>query len=243
MARLKTLADAVNERRRTRPAAGSGKRTVCPATPGANRPSSRASLDGCRRHQSAVSATFPRAGSRKHGPAPHSLPRRQAHENHHFRHWLCRSRHRRLLRRCRPSGDLRRCRRKQDRAAADGHRSDLRAGPAGDGGAQIGEGRLSFTSDGPAAVRFGTSSSRVGTPPEADGSADLSHVLDVAGTIGANIDAYKVIVNKSTVPVGTADLVATRSQPDWPGAARRSTFDVVLQSGVPQGRQRRSRTS
>lgn len=47
----------------------------------------------------------------------------------------------------------------------------------------------------------------VGTPPGEDGSADLSHVLTVAETIGRNLKEYKIIVNKSTVPVGSADLV------------------------------------
>ena len=45
------------------------------------------------------------------------------------------------------------------------------------------------------------------TPPDEDGSADLSYVLDVAGKIGDMMTEYKVIVNKSTVPVGTADTV------------------------------------
>lgn len=47
----------------------------------------------------------------------------------------------------------------------------------------------------------------VGTPPEEDGSADLKHVISVAKTIGKIITGYTLIVNKSTVPVGTADLV------------------------------------
>ncbi|MBN1573520.1 MAG: UDP-glucose/GDP-mannose dehydrogenase family protein [Deltaproteobacteria bacterium] len=48
----------------------------------------------------------------------------------------------------------------------------------------------------------------VGTPENEDGSADLKHVLDVAGAIGRVMDGYRIIVDKSTVPVGTADLVA-----------------------------------
>ena len=47
----------------------------------------------------------------------------------------------------------------------------------------------------------------VGTPPDEDGSADLTHVLEVAETIGMHMNAAKLVVNKSTVPVGTADKV------------------------------------
>ena len=47
----------------------------------------------------------------------------------------------------------------------------------------------------------------VGTPADEDGAADLKYILQVAESVGDNIDAYKVIVNKSTVPVGTADKV------------------------------------
>ena len=73
------------------------------------------------------------------------------------------------------------------------------------------EGRLTFTTDASAAIEFGTLIfNAVGTPPGEDGSADLSHVLAVAATIGAHIDGYKVVVNKSTVPVGTVELVAGR---------------------------------
>ncbi len=62
----------------------------------------------------------------------------------------------------------------------------------------------------------------VGTPPEEDGSADLSHVLAVAKSIGRLMNGYKIVVNKSTVPVGTADKVrqAIAAETDLP-------FDVV----------------
>ena len=70
------------------------------------------------------------------------------------------------------------------------------------------QGRLQFTTDAKRAV---TSSDvlfiAVGTPPDEDGSADLSHVLEVARTIGRYMETPKVVVDKSTVPVGTADKV------------------------------------
>ena len=70
------------------------------------------------------------------------------------------------------------------------------------------EGRLTFTTDLAGAVRScGIIFIAVGTPPDEDGSADLKHVLAVAREIGLNIDGPRVVVNKSTVPVGTADLV------------------------------------
>src|SRR5262245_24312176 len=70
------------------------------------------------------------------------------------------------------------------------------------------EERLSFTTDLPAAV--GASEIvfiAVGTPQGEDGSADLRHVLDVARDVGRTMKSYTVIVDKSTVPVGTADKV------------------------------------
>ncbi|KQX99201.1 UDP-glucose 6-dehydrogenase [Rhodanobacter sp. Root480] len=76
------------------------------------------------------------------------------------------------------------------------------------------EGRLGFTTDAVSAVAHGeVIFIAVGTPPDEDGSADLQYVLSVARTIGAHLDRYAVVVNKSTVPVGTADRVrATISQ-------------------------------
>jgi UDPglucose 6-dehydrogenase len=70
-------------------------------------------------------------------------------------------------------------------------------------------GRLAFSTDAAAAVAHGVLQLiAVGTPPGEDGSADLQHVLAAARSIGAHMDDYRVIVNKSTVPVGTADKVA-----------------------------------
>ncbi|MCL7990172.1 MAG: UDP-glucose/GDP-mannose dehydrogenase family protein [marine benthic group bacterium] len=72
----------------------------------------------------------------------------------------------------------------------------------------LSEGRLRFTADVGAAARHGqVIFIAVGTPPGEDGSADLQHVLDVAGTIGRNISAGTIVITKSTVPVGTARKV------------------------------------
>ncbi len=69
-------------------------------------------------------------------------------------------------------------------------------------------GRLTFTTDMAAAVHHGTLQFLgVGTPPDENGSADLQYVLAAARTIGRHMTDYKVIVDKSTVPVGTADKV------------------------------------
>ncbi|MHC9013469.1 UDP-glucose dehydrogenase family protein [Stenotrophomonas rhizophila] len=68
--------------------------------------------------------------------------------------------------------------------------------------------RLTFTSDAAAAIAHGqVIFIAVGTPPDEDGSADLQYVLAVARTIGRHITVPVVVVNKSTVPVGTADKV------------------------------------
>ncbi len=67
------------------------------------------------------------------------------------------------------------------------------------------KGRLSFTTDLKEMLDFSLFVFiSVGTPPNEDGSADLSHILQVAKEIGQNINRYKIIVDKSTVPVGTA---------------------------------------
>ncbi len=64
----------------------------------------------------------------------------------------------------------------------------------------------------------------VGTPPKDNGETDLSYVLSVAKTIGENMNGYKVIVDKSTVPVGTADKVAHEIKSHM---KRKYDFDVV----------------
>ena len=72
----------------------------------------------------------------------------------------------------------------------------------------VAAGRLQFTTDVDLAVNHGTILFiGVGTPPDEDGSADMQYVLAAARSIGARMTDYKVIVDKSTVPVGTADKV------------------------------------
>jgi len=72
----------------------------------------------------------------------------------------------------------------------------------------VAAGRLQFTLDTDAAVAHGTLQIiGVGTPPDEDGSADLQYVLAAARSIGSRMTDYKVIIDKSTVPVGTADKV------------------------------------
>ena len=73
----------------------------------------------------------------------------------------------------------------------------------------IAEGRLSFTTDAGVAIRQAlVVFIAVGTPSAPDGSADLQYIREVAGTIGRNLDGYKVVVTKSTVPVGTGQMIA-----------------------------------
>lgn len=72
----------------------------------------------------------------------------------------------------------------------------------------VAAGRLRFTTDVEAAVAHGTIQFiAVGTPPDEDGSADLQYVVAAARSIGRHMRDYKVVVDKSTVPVGTADKV------------------------------------
>ncbi len=74
--------------------------------------------------------------------------------------------------------------------------------------ANVRAGRLRFTTEVKLAVDHGTMQFiAVGTPPDEDGSADLRHVLEAARNIGRHMTDYKVVVDKSTVPVGTADRV------------------------------------
>lgn len=84
-------------------------------------------------------------------------------------------------------------------------------------------GRLQFTTDVAAAVGHGTLQLiGVGTPPDEDGSADLQHVLAAAKSIGCHMIDYKIVVDKSTVPVGTADRVKSAIR----GELKRRGVDV-----------------
>ncbi|HEX4562502.1 MAG TPA: UDP-glucose/GDP-mannose dehydrogenase family protein [Gemmatimonadales bacterium] len=75
------------------------------------------------------------------------------------------------------------------------------------------DGRLSFTTDVAGAVeRSDIIFIAVGTPPDEDGSADLQHVLAVARTIGQHMQRSKIVITKSTVPVGTAEKVRAEIQ-------------------------------
>ena len=89
-------------------------------------------------------------------------------------------------------------------------------------------GRLHFTHSVEEAVRFGTVQFiAVGTPQSEDGSADVHHVLQAARNIGRHMNDYKVIVGKSTVPVGTADLVKKAIQHELEVRGVNTPFSVV----------------
>ena len=90
------------------------------------------------------------------------------------------------------------------------------------------EGRLNFTTDlasilDDVEIVF----SAVGTPPDEDGSADLSYVLQVARTVGQNMNKYIVLVTKSTVPVGTAKKVKETIQEELDKRGLNIEFDVA----------------
>jgi UDPglucose 6-dehydrogenase len=90
------------------------------------------------------------------------------------------------------------------------------------------QGRLSFTTDAKAGVEHGLFQMiAVGTPPGEDGSADLRHVLAVARTIGSHMAEYKVVITKSTVPVGTSDKVKATVGATLIARGASVDFDVV----------------
>ncbi len=89
-------------------------------------------------------------------------------------------------------------------------------------------GRLEFITDVEKAVAHGLFQFiAVGTPPDEDGSADLKHVLAVARSIGENMSEYRIVVDKSTVPVGTADKVKAEIQKTLDDRGATVEFDVV----------------
>src|SRR5688572_31072911 len=89
-------------------------------------------------------------------------------------------------------------------------------------------GRLEFTTDAAAAIEHGeVVFIAVGTPPDEDGSADLRHVLTVARTIGDHLERPIVVVDKSTVPVGTADRVQAQIAERLAARGVDIGFDVV----------------
>jgi UDPglucose 6-dehydrogenase len=89
-------------------------------------------------------------------------------------------------------------------------------------------GRLSFSTDAAASVAHGVLQLiAVGTPPGQDGSADLQHVLAAAGAIGRHMDDYRVVADKSTVPVGTADKVKEEIHRQLKARGKQVPFSVV----------------
>ncbi|MBU1311678.1 MAG: nucleotide sugar dehydrogenase, partial [Gammaproteobacteria bacterium] len=89
-------------------------------------------------------------------------------------------------------------------------------------------GNLQFTTDAQDAVAHGeVQFIAVGTPPDEDGSADLKYVLAVAETIARFMSEPKVIITKSTVPVGTADKVTAKVQQTLASLNKTVEFDVV----------------
>lgn len=89
-------------------------------------------------------------------------------------------------------------------------------------------GRLHFTDDLASCIdKVEVIFSAVGTPPDEDGSADLHYVLDVARTIGRNMNQYVLIVTKSTVPVGTAKKVKSAVEEELAKRGKQIPFDVA----------------
>ena len=94
--------------------------------------------------------------------------------------------------------------------------------------ANFSQGRLRFTTDAAAGVAHGQFQFiAVGTPPGEDGSADLKYVLQVAHTIGRHIAGHRVVITKSTVPVGTCDKVRAAIDSELQARGAQIPFDVV----------------
>src|SRR5450830_1966603 len=89
-------------------------------------------------------------------------------------------------------------------------------------------GRLHFSTNVEAAAAHGVLQFiAVGTPPDEDGSADLQYVVAAARNVGRYMDSYKVVVDKSTVPVGTADKVRAAIAEELQARAAKIDFSVV----------------
>lgn len=89
-------------------------------------------------------------------------------------------------------------------------------------------GRLQFTTDAAHAVAHGKLQFiAVGTPPDEDGAADMQYVLQVAKTIGEHMDDYRLVITKSTVPVGTADQVRAQIAASLTARSADINFDVA----------------
>ena len=92
----------------------------------------------------------------------------------------------------------------------------------------VAAGRLAFTTDMAECVDHGLFQFiAVGTPPDEDGSADLRYVLDVARAIGRHMSEYRVVIDKSTVPVGTADKVRAAVGEALAERGSATEYDVV----------------
>ena len=121
---------------------------------------------------------------------------------------------------------MRRYERRKDRSAEAGSDSNLRKRTGGNGKPERESGTPAihyFFGKLPVDVIF----SAVGSPPDEDGSADLSYVLEVARTIGRNMTKYVLVVTKSTVPVGTAGKVRATIQAELDKRGVRIEFDVA----------------
>jgi UDPglucose 6-dehydrogenase len=92
----------------------------------------------------------------------------------------------------------------------------------------VAAGRLRFTTDVEASVHHGEIQFiAVGTPPDEDGSADLQYVVAAARSIGKHMTEYKLVVDKSTVPVGTADKVRAALQEELDARGAKFEFSIA----------------
>ncbi len=103
----------------------------------------------------------------------------------------------------------------------------------------VAAGRLRFTTDVDASVAHGALQFiAVGTPPDEDGSADMQYVIEAARNIGRRMTGAKVVVDKSTVPVGTADRVRAAIAEELALRRRRLPVRRGVESGIPEGGRR-----